>query len=215
MGEYIGSGMGWKQVLLSVYGVSEEALNTFVGEASKINLWVTRELGGRRLWAIDEDERNALYCVTKVVNPRVAVETGVGPGVSTTFILSALSDGVLHSFDLGVKYGDEVVEYPVGFIVPTELRHKWRLHVGDSKLLLGPFFEALGSQKIQLFLHDGEHTYTNVYSELETAWEHMDWGAIVVDNYDWTEAPLRFAERFEAKVHHLTGDMCLIPKTGG
>lgn len=199
-------------LVASLFGVHRDLVEGWAHEAEKLNLQVERKLGGRRLWAIGTKERVLLYCVTRAVHPTIAVETGVGPGVSTTFILAALGQGVLHSFDLGVKYGDEQETYPVGFVVPEELRSKWRLHLGDSKKLLEPFYLSLGQQKIQLFLHDGEHTYSNVAKELMLAWQHMDRGAILVDNYDWTDAPKHFAENVGAALYHAVEDMCVIPK---
>ncbi len=204
--------MGYTQIIASLFGTSPADVDRLAAEAKEINLAVERKLGGRRLWALGRDERVALYCVTRLVKPRIAVETGVGSGVSTTFILSALEGGILHSFDLGVKYGDEEEAYPVGFIIPEELKAKWVLHVGDSKKLLEPFLESLGNDKIQLFLHDGEHTTPNVRRELTLAWSHMDRGAILVDNCDWTEAPEEFAEHLNTPITHLVGDMCLILK---
>ncbi len=204
--------MGYTQIIASLFGAPLTTVERFSAEAEEINLAVERKLGGRRLWALGRDERFALYCVTRLVRPRIAVESGVGSGVSTTFILSALEQGVLHSFDLGVKYGDEEEAYPVGLIVPEELRKKWVLHLGDSKRLLKPFLKSLGNDKIQLFLHDGEHTTPNVRSELTLAWSHMDKGAILVDNCDWTEAPDEFAKRLNTSITHLVDDMCLILK---
>jgi len=204
--------MGYLQLIASAFNAPLTTLEKFAREAEEINSALEPKLGGRRLWAISKHERVALYCVTRLLNPRIAVETGVGSGVSTTFILSGLENGVLHSFDLGAKYGDEQQAYPVGFIIPEELKKKWVLHVGDSKKLLGPFFDSLKDEKIQLFLHDGEHTYTNVHSELTLAWTHMDRGAILIDNCDWTQAPEEFAKRLNTPLTHLVDDMCMMLK---
>jgi hypothetical protein len=60
-------------------------------------------------------------------------------------------------------------------------------------------------------MHDSEHTYDHVTFELNTAIKHMkEHFIIVVDNYNWTEAPDDFASSNGLKLIHPTDDMCLI-----
>ncbi len=182
-------------------------------ESLAVQKIVSGKLRGKNLWALTYDKRKALYAITRLLRPAVAVETGVGSGVSTTFLLSALRSGMLHSIDLGVKYGEEKEEYPVGFLVPERLKKKWHLHKGDARELLKPLLNDLGD--IQLFYHDSRHTFSHVNFELECAWEHMERGIVLVDNYEFTRAPEKFADRVGAPIVRLSGragGFCAIPK---
>jgi hypothetical protein len=163
-----------KTQLSQVLGLPEEGLSSLMEEAERIDEEVKVRMGRRIPLALDEEKRPFLYAVVKTLDPKVAVETGVGPGVSTTFILSALRTGKLYSIDLGRTYEGEWGGYQVGFVVPDRLKPKWKLILGDSKKLLAPLLEELG--EIQFFLHDGEHTYDNVMFELTQAWNHMKRG---------------------------------------
>jgi predicted O-methyltransferase YrrM len=207
--------MDFIRPIATTFDVSEDAVKS-IAQSGKVYAEHAKDaLAGRNLWAIDEDERLALYCVTRLVNPTCAVETGVGSGVSSSMILGALKDsgskGQLHSIDKGEKYGNESRSYPVGYIVPEELRTIWSLHIGNSKVELPALLHKV--KNIQMFLHDSEHTHEHVTFELNEARMHLSEGVIVIDNYTWTNAPEEFARRIGSKVVHLTGDMALIPLT--
>jgi hypothetical protein len=93
-----------------------------------------------------------LYVFARGVRPRVIVETGVEYGVSSAYFLAALEEngeGELWSIDLpttvssGRVNGDGRVDRAhvdslshVGAAVPTKLRSRWHLELGDSKELL-------------------------------------------------------------------------------
>jgi predicted O-methyltransferase YrrM len=199
--------------LSKVLGVSLSRLKEFVNEAYEIDLDVKKMLGNKRLWALHEEKRAYLYATVKALEPQIAVETGVGPGVSTTFILSALRKGILYSIDLGEKYGEEAERYEIGFVVPDRLKQKWKLILGDSKKLLKELLDEL--QEIQFFLHDGEHTYENVMFELNEAWKHMKKGVIMVDNFEFNNATVEFSKRVKSKLlvlSHKEGGFAMIPK---
>ena len=196
-----------------LFDVDRERVSRLCEDSKTTQNLISRGLRGKNLWALTYEKRRALYAITKLLKPDVAVETGVGSGVSTTFLLSALGSGVLHSIDLGVKYGEEKEEFPTGFLIPEKLKEKWHFHKGDAKVLLKPLLEELGD--IQLFYHDSKHTYAHVYFELSSAWDYMNSGVILVDNYEFTGAPVRFASRFGAPIIRLSGragGFCAIPK---
>jgi predicted O-methyltransferase YrrM len=202
--------MGFADTLSQLFSVPVSRIEAISGEAKWLMDHVAHRTKGLNLWAVDPEERLALYCTTKLLEPKIAVETGVGPGVSTTFILGALNTGVLHSIDWGKKYGEESKSYPVGFVIPENLKQKWVLHTGDSKTTLKPLLDSLGN--VDLFFHDSEHTYEHVLFELTSAWSHMKRGVMLVDNFDWTDAPNHFADEAGSKLFRLTGDLAVIPK---
>jgi predicted O-methyltransferase YrrM len=202
--------MGFEDTLSQLFDVPSGKIDTAIREAQWLMDHVAEKTKGLNLWAVDPEERLALYCTTKLLAPQMAVETGVGSGVSTTFILGALNRGMLHSIDWGKKYGEESKRYPVGFVIPERLKSKWVLHIGDSETTLEPLLDSLG--KVDLFFHDSEHTYEHVLFELTSAWSHMKKGVILIDNYDWTDAPNHFADQVSSELLHLTGDLAAIPK---
>jgi predicted O-methyltransferase YrrM len=102
-------------------------------------------------------ELTVLYLVTRVVKPKVAVETGVARGLSSSILLKALEEngqGFLHSIDLSPNAGD---------LIPENLKSRWKLYVGSSRDRLPKVLSKL--DKIDLFLHDSEHTYSNMTFE--------------------------------------------------
>ncbi|BCU67877.1 hypothetical protein HS7_13140 [Sulfolobales archaeon HS-7] len=201
-------------LISEVLGVDQGIVEGYIGEAGMIDRQVEEKIRGKDLWALTSDKRKYLYAVIKILTPEKVVETGVGSGVSTTFILSALNKGILYSIDLGVKYGEEEETYPVGFVVPEKLKGKWRLIIGDSKKVLPELLSELGI--IQVFLHDGDHTYENVKFELSLAWDHMNEGIILVDNFEFNSATRDFCKEKGCTVLKLSdqnGGFAMIKKT--
>ena len=69
------------------------------------------------------------YVICRALRPRVVVETGVGSGVTTSFILQALSangEGHLWSIDLPPIGAEQFA----GSFVPQPLKNRWTLLVG-------------------------------------------------------------------------------------
>ncbi|BDB99152.1 class I SAM-dependent methyltransferase [Saccharolobus caldissimus] len=187
------------ETIRSIFNVD---FNRYWSEAEKINNRVKKILGSSFSYALSENKRAILYSVVKYFNPDVVIETGVGPGVSSTFILYALNKGVLYSIDVR-----ETLENgrPVGFLVPHELRNKWKLYIGKSREVLPSILRYVN--KIDIFLHDSEHTYENVMFELNTVWNHLrDGGIIFIDNFEWTEAPYHFAREKNVNLYKLVDE---------
>lgn len=199
--------------IAGIFGVGEDTVIRYFEQGEKVEKYIQAKLGGMDLWALTPDKRLALFAIVKLLKPDKAVETGVGPGSSTTTILSAIGSGTLHSIDFGVKYGNEEETYPVGFVVPDRLKSKWHLHIGDSAKLLKPLLEELGT--IEMFYHDSTHSEEHVQFEISNAWNHMDRGIILIDNYLWTHAPRRLSEKVKSPLVELSrkaGGFCAIPK---
>ena len=124
-----------------------------------------------------------LYVLCRKLKPDTVVETGVSGGVSSSFILCALDEnrhGELFSIDL--PWGEQS-----GWMIPDCLRHRWHLEQGSSAEKLPPLLEKLGA--IDMFLHDSEHSYENMFREYKSAWAYLKAGGILLShNVEWTDA---------------------------
>lgn len=151
-----------------------------------------------------------LYAVLRKLRPRVAVETGVCNGVSTAFLLLALTEnraGELWSIDLPEVAGEDyepdtfwdgkggAVIPPgrePGWMVPRHLHGRWHLQIGRSQLELPPLLERLGT--IDFFMHDSEHSEACMRFEFEAAWAALrDGGVLAADDVTANDAFARFA----------------------
>ncbi|MGC8571349.1 MAG: class I SAM-dependent methyltransferase [Caldivirga sp.] len=191
--------------LLSVFKINSSTLIDAISGYSHVDELLRMRLRGKRLWgALSPEKRPILYVLIKLLKPKIAVETGVGAGVSTTVILSALNelnDGFLYSIEVS-RYYDE--NKPVGFIIPEELKGRWVLLIGSSRELLEKTLTRLGS--LQFFLHDSDHSYSNVLFELETVWRFMERGVILIDNYRFSNAAVLFAKKVKVPLLELSSE---------
>jgi predicted O-methyltransferase YrrM len=129
-----------------------------------------------------------LYVVCRVVKPEVVVETGVGAGLSTAFILKCLTDigkGHLISIDLPDHHILEGRE--IGYLIPPELRRRWKLYKGDSKVLLPQLLAEAGV--VDMSFHDACASYEHQMFEYSNVWRYLRRGGILVsDNIDLSRA---------------------------
>jgi hypothetical protein len=125
------------------------------------------------------------YCLTLHLRPTAVVETGVGRGITTRFILEAFErngGGHLWSIDLP-PIGEPKIHDQTAAAVPAELRHRWTYIRGSSRRRLRPLLDQLGS--IDLFVHDSRHTQRNLLYELEQATRALTpSGALLADDVD-------------------------------
>ncbi|MFQ5761989.1 MAG: class I SAM-dependent methyltransferase [Candidatus Bathyarchaeia archaeon] len=137
--------------------------------------------------------RSFYYGLARLARPNVVVETGVWYGASTAFILEALENngkGELYSIDLpNTRYrtdnGSLIVDgvgmpENTGVLVPPNLRHRWHLILGKSQEKLTPLLKSLG--EIDVFIHDGEHTYDAMMFEFQTAFEFLRCGGVLISD---------------------------------
>ncbi len=142
-----------------------------------------------------------LYIFCRLLKPKIVIETGVASGISSTYILKGLEDndyGKLISIDkpnynervsLVIPKGKEI-----GWMVPKNLRNRWELKLGISQELLKPILDKIS--QIDIFLHDSEHTYTNMMFEFETVWPHLrNDGLLLSDDIGWNNAFQDFAKK--------------------
>ena len=202
-----------------------EFWNTVQGETPRGQRYNTGRVTGRDGY----DEGLRLYRLLRDLRPEVAVETGVCNGVSTAFLLLALEDngvGELHSIDLPEVAGEEYEEGTFwdgkggavippgkdpGWMVPPELRDRWRLILGRSQDALPPLLERLGA--IDFFMHDSEHSYECMSFEFRTAWEALRAGGVLVaDDVDVNEAWPEFVRQVDRKPEALGPKLAMIVK---
>ena len=179
-------------------------------EAEPINREIADTIGNRDYWQVSDRELAYIFASVRIFGGRIIAETGVGPGTTSYAILKASENfsGHLYSFDLGKPYGKEK-DRPVGFMVPESLKDRFTLIIGDTKQTLEKNLTYFGP--FDVFFHDSEHTFEHVTFELETARKNLrNKFLIMVDNYDWTDAPEKFASRYGYHLYHPFDDLCFI-----
>ncbi|MFH0749008.1 MAG: class I SAM-dependent methyltransferase [Candidatus Bathyarchaeota archaeon] len=150
-----------------------------------------------------------LYALCRFLKPRMVVETGVGMGASSYFILQALYDNgcgelysvdspeSIYSSDAGIEINESAYTAQgndPGYLVPDFLRKHWTLILGKSEEKLPSLCEQLGT--IDLFFHDSEHTYENMLGEYETVWRYIRHkGFLASHDIDWNNAFHDFSEK--------------------
>jgi hypothetical protein len=140
----------------------------------------------------------AIWSLVRHLRPEVVVETGVAHGMTSRFILEAMERndaGRLWSIDLPPV--NPVTRQEVGIAARQSgvKRERWRYIEGTSRRRLLPLVERLG--QIDLFIHDSMHSFRNVMFELETVWDYLrPGGVIIVDDIDANAAFQTFSLRF-------------------
>jgi len=165
------------------------------------------KLGG---W-IDFFHGCVIYIIVRHIRPEIVVETGVGPGGTSAYILKALEDnkkGRLYSIDLP---GNDALVYPnigkdfnvhippsweVGWLIPKWLRHRHELIIGDSSVELQKLLNKL--KQVDIFLHDSLHTDEHILMELNTVMPFIkNNGILLCDdvNDNWSLAFIHFCKQ--------------------
>jgi len=132
-------------------------------------------------WSATSELAATTYTLIKLLKPEIVVETGVGAGVSSWTILRAMEEngvGRLVSIDLPTPNTELLPE--VGYLVPSDLRHRWELRTGPSQQILPQVLEEL--LEIDLFQHDSRHSYSNQLREYQTAWPFIKPSGMLVSD---------------------------------
>jgi hypothetical protein len=126
----------------------------------------------------------AIWCLSRHLQPRNIVETGVLHGVTSRFILEALErNGVGHLSSIDLPPMEPVWQDEIGIAVSDRFRPRWTYIKGTSKRHLPSLLSKLG--QIEIFVHDSLHSEENVRFELDRAFAAVrPGGAIVVDDID-------------------------------
>lgn len=126
-------------------------------------------------------ELPTLYLLIRMIQPDIVLETGVSSGASSAYILSALQDndmGRLISIDL--PPGNLPPGKASGWVVPSSLKERWSLHIGDAKNLLKPLLHE--ADQIDCFIHDSSHTYEHMIWEFKTVWPYLKPGGLFLSH---------------------------------
>ena len=139
-----------------------------------------------------------LTALVRLLRPASVLETGVAEGFSTAVILKAMAQngrGHLFSLDLPPLRANE--EEYVGRAVAADLRDRWTLTLGPSRLVLPELADR--AAPIDLFLHDADHTYASQLEEYRTAWPRLCSGAVLVSDDVCNPAFVEFAREAGAR----------------
>jgi len=123
---------------------------------------------------------SVIYSIVRAVKPEIVIETGVSNGVTTYFIISALERngcGMLYSIDIEKTIRDGK---KIGWLVPEELRNRWNILLGDGKDVLLRILSEV--EAVDIFLHDGAHTYEYMSFEFRTAWRYLHDGGVLLSD---------------------------------
>jgi hypothetical protein len=127
----------------------------------------------------------AIWCLVHHLRPDRVVETGVARGITSRFVLEALTSvgrGHLWSVDLPPPRAREIHEQ-IGIAVPPSLRSTWTYVPGSSRRRLPGLLDEVG--EIDLFIHDSRHSQRNLLFELGQAWGSLrPSGIAVADDVD-------------------------------
>jgi hypothetical protein len=113
------------------------------------------------------------YAFVRWLKTEIVLETGVGYGISSSIILTALQYngvGELISIDL-LHLGDYKGNF-IGLAVPHVLGEKWTLKLGNTRRLLPEIVNNL--PKIDMFLSDSANIYTLKKFEFEQIFKKMN-----------------------------------------
>jgi hypothetical protein len=125
-----------------------------------------------------------IWYLVRHLRPARVVETGVGHGITTRFILEAIErNGRGHLWSIDPPPADPNVAAQIGIAVEGPCAKRWTLLRGTSRQHLPKLLAQLG--EIELFIHDSLHTTANVHFEIREARRAMrERGFIVVDDID-------------------------------
>ncbi|PSG99718.1 MAG: hypothetical protein BRC28_03185 [Nanohaloarchaea archaeon SW_4_43_9] len=209
--------------------VDEQVLSNYKQAREKIELEFQSLSGQTRgenysPGVVSREDAENLKGLIQEQEPDIVVETGVCNGMSTLAILESLdASGKLCSIDLPEKPNSSEDEFwsgkggsvippnkSPGWIIPEDLRENWELILGNSMYELPDLLEDL--EKIDIFIHDSEHSYEMMMFEFCLAWKHLKKGGyLVCDDHNWNNAFHDFAEEKELAKYRI-GNLGLVQK---
>lgn len=156
------------------------------------------------------------YAMVRAMKPEVILETGVASGVSTAYLLLALETNGHGKLD-SIELGDTAYLPPgrsPGWLVPEWLRDHWKMHIGDSRILLTPLAQELAS--FDIFIHDSLHTYDHMLFEFDQVFPFLRPGGLMIaDDALWNPAFSEFSTRVHAPVARIIRGVGILRKGNG
>ena len=149
---------------------------------------------------------------------KLVLETGVLHGFTSCVMLEAfnfLERGKLISIDMPSYFDngpankdgfEDTLPYKChpGWIVPKRLNKFWELKIGKSKNILS---NLNLESKLDLFVHDSEHTYETMMMEFKYAWKFLKKGGILlIDNANCSNAVGDFSAMVNKPVLYFLAD---------
>lgn len=132
-------------------------------------------------WDSSEELCLVSYCLCKIVQPAVVVETGTAKGFLAAAVLQALQEnnrGELFSLELP-PFGTRDFSY-AGSIIPKGVLGRWNLRLGPSIPLMKRLFKE--RDQIDVFIHDSDHSYLNQKSEYKIAMRVLKTGGVLISD---------------------------------
>jgi hypothetical protein len=149
------------------------------------------------------DVLTGIYGIVRALRPSIVVETGVGiVGATTTFLLQALQmNDRGHLWSVDPDRFHKIYGVHVGAGIPSELRERHTIVVSES--LAGLMGLVRHLDHVDIFLHDGCHTYKQMATEYGLFATKMTSGGLVLSDDIWNSALDEFAMSQGQPVHAL------------
>jgi predicted O-methyltransferase YrrM len=142
-----------------------------------------------------EEFASLCYCISRLKRPSTVVETGVGRGVTSYYVLRALEEnGKGHLYSIELPMLTMGAKDAVGQLVPAALRSRWTLVFGPGTRQMKKLRGKLGN--LDIFIHDSNHLYLNQLAEYRIALTWMNEGGILVSHDVENDALLEASEQF-------------------
>ncbi|HEV8049650.1 MAG TPA: class I SAM-dependent methyltransferase [Thermoplasmata archaeon] len=173
--------------IAALTGASNETMRQVRHELSESDLPDLLLQRGASLAYTQELPQGALlYLLVRAARPTRVVETGVGPGYSSSWILAALEangSGELVSIGPGSPNGraSGVGLVSVGAFVPPALRSRWTLVLGNAEDRLREVFDP--GRGTDLAFLDNAHDVDRSRFELHHAWSSLTPGGILLAHH--------------------------------
>jgi hypothetical protein len=162
------------QFLSRATGINESELAGYIAEILNDEALHT-EISGRFKRPARFGRRVGWYALIRATRPAVVVEAGVHDGLGACAILSALAKN-----DHGKLIGMDIQPEPgSAWLIPPHLRTRFEFVAGDIVETLPALCER---ERIDLFIHDSDHSEIFEAMEYEVITPHLPQGAIVISD---------------------------------
>jgi predicted O-methyltransferase YrrM len=146
---------------------------------------------------VSPDSQALLYCLIRLLRPRLAIEIGTYLASTTEAMARAIADngrGALHTVDpFAIKARLIIARWP------RELRKVTRFHLSDSMLYFGKM-QQRGIRSDLVFV-DGNHSYEFALFDIQSAARLMNPGGFIVIDNIAQPGPFLAARDFLERAH--------------